>query len=136
MKKVFFIVIIMGITVGVISNKNPYKNSLQTTSKNPNAMYITITSGKVTAEEGAEVEKFLSGFLPKFKKQPGVLNIYHFFRSDKGEEMTIVIWENEDAVKAYRQGELIKEPIAFEKEHNMITNREGYPLIFVSGENK
>jgi len=42
------------------------------------------------------------------------------------------VWENEDAVRAYRGSELIKEAIAFEKAHNMPATREGYPLTFAT----
>ncbi len=95
-------------------------------------MHITMTNSKGTPEQLHEAEEFLSGFLPRFKQQPGVLAIYHFNRPDKGDELTIVVWENEDAVRAYRGSELIKEPIAFEKAHNMPTTREGYSLTFAT----
>jgi heme-degrading monooxygenase HmoA len=93
-------------------------------------MYITFTGGKVTPEESRDLDKFLADFLPRLKRQRGVLAAYQVNKPDKGEEVTIIVWENEEAVKAYRQSELFKEPMAFEKAHNMNTTREGYPVVF------
>ena len=95
-------------------------------------MYITITGGKVTPEQAPLLEEFLAGFLPRMKEFPGVRAIYHFYRPDKGDDQTIVIWENEEAAKAYRTSALIEEPLAFEQAHNLVTSREGYPLIFAA----
>ncbi len=92
-------------------------------------MFITITTGKVTKEQAQEVDQFLSGFLPRLKReQPGVVATYHFNRPDKGDSVTFIVWESEEAVQAYRQGELIKLPMEFEKSHNMPSIREAYPL--------
>ena len=95
-------------------------------------MFITITTSKVSPEQSEKVEKFLEKFLPRFKQQPGVIAIYHYSRADKGDESTIVIWENPEAVKAYRESDLMKEAMAYEQELDLgqMTTREGYPLIF------
>jgi heme-degrading monooxygenase HmoA len=93
-------------------------------------MFITITLSKVDTVQLEKVENFLAEFLPRFQKQPGVNSIYHFDRPDKGDEVTVVVWESEDAVKAYRQSELIKEVIEFEKANNLPATREGYPLKY------
>jgi quinol monooxygenase YgiN len=93
-------------------------------------MLLTITTSKATPEQLQEVETFLHEFLPRLKQQPGVLAIYHFARPEQGDESTIIIWENEEAVKAYRASDLIKEAIAFEQAHNLPSTREGYPLIY------
>jgi quinol monooxygenase YgiN len=95
-------------------------------------MYVTMTGGKITPEQSAATEKFLAEFLPRFRRQPGVLAVYHYMMPDKGEDLTITIWTGPEAVKAYRESELIKEPMAFEKAHGMATNRSGYPLIYAS----
>ena len=93
-------------------------------------MFITITTSKATSEQFQEVETFLHGFLPRLEHQAGVLAIYHYARPEQGDESTIIIWENEEAVKAYRTGDLIKEAIAFEQAHHLPSTREGYRLIY------
>lgn len=93
-------------------------------------MFMTITTSKATPEQLQEVETFLHEFLPRLKQQPGVLAIYHYVRPEQGDESTIIIWENEEAVQAYRKSELIKEAIAFEQAHHLPSTREGYPLIY------
>jgi len=95
-------------------------------------MFITITTSTVTPEQSKQVENFLQNFLPRMKKQPGVVAIYHYARSDKGDESTIVIWESPEAVKSYRESDLIKEAVAYEQKLGLqgVTTREGYPLIF------
>ncbi len=95
-------------------------------------MYITLTSSVVTDEQSGEVEKFLAEFLPRLKRQPGVLEIYHFKRPELDEEVTAIIWEDEQAMKAYRESELVKEPMAFERQHNLPSQRRGYPLIYAT----
>jgi heme-degrading monooxygenase HmoA len=93
-------------------------------------MFITFTSSTVTEGQGRQVDEFLAEFLPRLKRQPGVLGIYHFSRPDKGDELTVIVWQDEEAVRAYRQSELIKESMAFEEEHHLPSTREGYPLIY------
>ena len=99
-----------------------------------NHMFVTITTSKVTAAQLSEVEKFLQVFLPRLQKeQPGVVAILHYARPDKGDDSTIIVWDNPSSVQAYRSGELIKEAIAFEKKLNLSAAREGYPLNYGSG---
>jgi len=93
-------------------------------------MYITITTSKPTPEQFPEVEAFLYQFLPRVQQQPGVVAVYHYVRPDKGDDRTLIIWENEAAVQAYRTSALVKEAIAFEQAHNLPTAREGYPLRY------
>ena len=95
-------------------------------------MHITITRSEVTEEQSREVDQFLAGFLPRFKSQPGVLAVFHYNRPEIGDEVTITVWESEDAIRAYRQSELIKEPIAFESDHDLPTTREAYPLVYAA----
>ena len=97
-------------------------------------MFITITTSKVSPEQSVKVEKFLEKFLPRFKQQPGVIAIYHFARADKGDEITIVIWESPMAVKAYRESDLMKKAVTYEQELGLsqMTTREGYPLVYSS----
>jgi heme-degrading monooxygenase HmoA len=93
-------------------------------------MYITITSSKVPPEHSERVEIFLRDFLPRLKQQKGVLAIYHFARQDKDDESTLVVWKSQEDVKRYREGELIKEAIAFESQLNLPSTRDSYPLIY------
>ena len=95
-------------------------------------MFITITTSKVTLEQSKQVESFLKDFLPRLKQQPGVVAIYHYSRPEKGDESTVVIWGSPEAVKSYRESDLIKEAMAYEQELDLqgTTTREGYPLIF------
>ena len=92
-------------------------------------MYITLTRSEGTPEQLRQTGEFLAEFLPRVKKQQaGLLAVYHFDRPDKGDDLTIMIWENEDALKAYRQSALVKEAMAFEQAHKMPGTREAYPL--------
>lgn len=92
-------------------------------------MLISITSSQITAETFPQVEGFLQTFLPRMRQYPGVIAIYHFAQPDQGDERTIAIWENPEALKAYRESDLVKEAIAFEKQLNLPSTREAYPLI-------
>ncbi len=95
-------------------------------------MFITITTSKPSPEQLPEVEAFLHKFLPRVQQQPGVVVVYHYVRPDKGDDSTLIIWENEAAVQAYRTSALVKEAIAFEQMHNLPATREGYPLMYPS----
>jgi len=101
-------------------------------------MFITITTSKVTPEQSKLVESFLENFLPRMKQRPGVVAIYHYSKPDKGDESTVVIWESPEAVKSYRESDLIKEAMAYEKKLGLheTTTREGYPLIFSANQNE
>ena len=100
-------------------------------------MFITITTSEVTPDQLVQVEGFLKEFLPRMEKQPGVLAIYHYNRPEKGDESTIVIWKDQESLTAYREGELIKEAIAFEKKMGLeATTREGYPLVYPNKEQR
>ncbi len=96
-------------------------------------MFVTITSSKGSAEQAAKAEEFLRGFLSRLKQQPGVVAILHYKRPDMDDESTIIVWENQEAVQAYRKGDLIKEAIAFESKMNMPGTREAYPLTLGYG---
>ena len=91
-------------------------------------MFVTITSNRTSPHQTPEIEDFLGEFLPRLRAFRGVRAIHHFLRPDHGDDVTIIIWDNEDAVKAYRVSELIREVAAFEQSHNTRVVREGYPL--------
>jgi len=93
-------------------------------------MFITVTTSRPKPNQAAEVELFLANFLPRVEQVLGVAAIYHYARLEQGEDVTLIIWESQDAVKSYREGSLFKEAFAFEKELNLATTREGYPLAY------
>ncbi len=93
-------------------------------------MLISITTSQTNPDQLEKVERFLQEFLPRLKQQPGVVAIYHYNRPEKGDETTIVIWENQEALKKYREGNLVKEAIAYEQKLNLPATRESYPLVF------
>jgi len=71
------------------------------------------------------------------EKQPGVLAIYHYNRPEIGNESTLVIWKDQESLKTYREGDLIKEAVAFEKKMGLeATTREGYPLVYPNKEQR
>ena len=91
-------------------------------------MFITITSSSVPSQHVAAVEAFLAEFLPRMKKFPGVRAIYHYTGPEKGDEATVVVWDDEQAVHSYRQSDLIQEALAYERSLGIPSTREGYPL--------
>ncbi len=91
-------------------------------------MFITLTRSQGTAQQLHETGEFLSQFLPRLKQEPGVRAVYHFDRPDHGDDYTIIVWEDEEAAKAYRQSALVKEAMEFEQAHKMPATRESYPL--------
>ncbi len=95
-------------------------------------MFLTITTSHVTPEELTIIEPFMKEFLPKLRKVPGVLSVYYSVRQDKGDETTFIIWEDTDAIKAYREGPLLKEALDFEAKNGLSSAREGYPIDFAA----
>ena len=91
-------------------------------------MYISFTGGKTSKEAEEEVEKFLKEFLPRMRKLPSVVAIYHYSRPELGDNSTVVIWKDREAMLAYRNGDLIKEVGNFEKKMGLSVTRESYPL--------
>jgi heme-degrading monooxygenase HmoA len=90
---------------------------------------ISLTSSRVTPEQGRVVEEFLADFLPRLKaEQPGVVAVYHFSDVEAGEQVTAIVWEDEAARVAYRQSELIKEALVLERRLGLASRREAYPL--------
>jgi heme-degrading monooxygenase HmoA len=93
-------------------------------------MFITVTTSRPKPDQAAEVELFLANFLPRLEQSPGVAAIYHYARLDQGDDITLIIWDSQEAVKNYREGSLFKEAFAFEKELNLDLTREGFPLAY------
>ncbi|HEX9036421.1 MAG TPA: antibiotic biosynthesis monooxygenase [Ktedonobacterales bacterium] len=93
-------------------------------------MFITITTSRGTPEQLQAATTFLSSFLPRLEQHPGVIAVYHYTRPEHGDDTTLIIWENEDAVRAYRASDLVREAIVFEQANNLPATREGYPLEY------
>jgi heme-degrading monooxygenase HmoA len=95
-------------------------------------MVVSITrSSGLTAEERNEVEGFLTSFLSRLEReQPGVVAAYHFHNDESNESTTIIVWQDEAARLAYREGELIKEAIATEQRLGLSSTREAFPLTY------
>jgi heme-degrading monooxygenase HmoA len=91
-------------------------------------MFITLTTGQGTPEQIQAATAFLQSFLPRLEQQPGVVAVYHYTRPEHGDHTTLIIWENEEAVRAYRASDLVREAIAFEQANNLPATREGYRL--------
>lgn len=99
-------------------------------------MVISFTSSPVTPEQGREVDEFLGDFLPRMKEQqPGVVAIYTFTNTASGEQVTVIIWKDEEARAAYLGSELLKEVAAFEERLGVQVTRESHPLtLALSGD--
>ena len=54
-------------------------------------MVISLTTSRVTPEQGQQVEDFLQGFLLKVQQEPGVEAIYHCYSPEPGESTTIIV---------------------------------------------
>jgi heme-degrading monooxygenase HmoA len=93
-------------------------------------MFITITTGQGTPEQIQAATTFLQSFLPRLEQHPGVVAVYHYTRPEHGDHTTLIIWEHEEAVRAYRASDLVREAIAFEQANNLPATREGYPLDY------
>ena len=91
-------------------------------------MYVTISSNRTFPRQRPQVEAFLEGFLPRLRNFRGVRAIHHYLRPDHGDDVTIIIWNNEEAVRAYRASALIREAEDFERAQQSRSVREGYPL--------
>jgi heme-degrading monooxygenase HmoA len=95
-------------------------------------MFITITTGRGISEHIQAATIFLQSFLPRLEKQPGVVAVYHYTRPEHGDHTTLIIWENEEAVRAYRASDLVREAIAFEQANDLPATREGYSVAYPS----
>jgi quinol monooxygenase YgiN len=97
-----------------------------------NGMFITITTSRPKPDQVMMLEAFLSKFLPRLEKLPGVAAVYHYMRPDEGDDSTIIIWENMQALKDYREGALVQETVAFEKKLGLPATRETFPLAYAA----
>ena len=88
-------------------------------------MVVTVTEGHPNAAQGVQTEAFLAAFLPRMKREPGVVEILHYTDPESGAAVTVVVWESEGDVRRYREGELITEAIAFEQQVGETARRAG-----------
>jgi hypothetical protein len=63
---------------------------------------ISITSSKPNDEERHRIDEFLEQLLPRVEHFPGTHGVYHFWRAEESESVTIIIWESEDALMSSR----------------------------------
>jgi heme-degrading monooxygenase HmoA len=92
-------------------------------------MYVTITASRgLDAEQAERVEAFLGGFLPRLKQEPGVVEVLHGASPDGRDLTTVIVWESADAVRGYREGALIREPMALEAELGLASTREAFAV--------
>jgi heme-degrading monooxygenase HmoA len=90
-------------------------------------MYATVTASRgLSAEQAERVEGFLAEFLPRLKQEAGVKEIRHGRSPDGLDVTTIIVWEDADAAKRYRESALIREPMALEEELGLASTREGF----------
>jgi heme-degrading monooxygenase HmoA len=57
-----------------------------------------------------------------------VVSHYHFMKPNRGEEVTAIIWESEDARADFRESELIKEALELKQRLGVASTREAHPL--------
>lgn len=88
-------------------------------------MIVTVTEGHPDEEQAAQTEALLAEFLPRMREQPGVVEILHYSDPESGTVSTVVVWESEADVRRYREGELIKEAMAFEQQAGESARRAG-----------
>jgi hypothetical protein len=67
-------------------------------------------------------------FLPRLEQAPGVVEILHGGSSDGRDVTTIIVWESPDDARRYREGALIKEPMALEEELESSSMREAFAV--------
>lgn len=93
-------------------------------------MFITTTVGRLKPGQLELVEAYMADFLPRLRQVPGVEAVYHYLRPDPAEEVTIIIWRDPEAIKTYRASPFFQEAARFEQEHQIPSQREGFPLVY------
>jgi heme-degrading monooxygenase HmoA len=77
-----------------------------------------------------KAETYMASFLPRLHELPGVEAVYHYLRPELQDDVTIIIWKDQAALKQYRESALFLEAVDFEKEHHIPSIREGFPLVY------
>ncbi len=93
-------------------------------------MVISFTTSKLSADQASQVDTFLQGFLSRLVELPGVVAAYHFTNETAGESTTVIVWRDDESRLAYRNSDLIKEAMKFERQMGISSSREAYPLTF------
>lgn len=93
-------------------------------------MVISFTTSKPNQDQHHQVESFLAEFLPRLAQQPGVVGAYHFTDAEAGESTTVIVWRDDAARMAYRDGRLIHEAQAFEAQLGLSSTRRAFPLSY------
>ena len=98
-------------------------------------MFITTTTSKPQADQIESVEAYSAAFLPRLRELPGIIAVYHFRRPEQQEDVTIIVWKDQAALKNYRKSPLFQEAVAYEKENQNPSVREGFPLVYPVSQN-
>ena len=93
-------------------------------------MVISFTTSTPNPDQHPQVEAFLAEFLPRLAKQPGVVGAYHFTDAEAGESTTVIVWRDDAARMAYRDGQLLREAQAFEAQQGLSSTRRAFPLSY------
>lgn len=94
-------------------------------------MVISVTTSHPKREQRLEVETHLADFLPRLERQqPGVVAAYHFHDEAPGDSPTMIVWQDEASRLAYRESELIAEPMAMEQRLGLSSTRTTFPLTY------
>jgi heme-degrading monooxygenase HmoA len=93
-------------------------------------MFITTTLSMPRTDQKENVETFMAKFLPRLRVHPGVVAVFHYLRPEKSDEVTIIVWEDQDALKNYRESTLFLEAVTYDKENQISSVREGFPLVY------
>jgi len=91
---------------------------------------ISFTTSKPNPDQATQVESFLAEFLPRLAQQPGVVGAYHFTDAEAGESTTVIVWRDDAARMAYRDGQLIRDAQAFEAQMGLSSTRRAFPLSY------
>lgn len=92
-------------------------------------MVVTVTEGRYGAEQRARTESFVAEFLPRMKQEPGVGEILHYADDEGGIASPVVVSESDADVRRSREGESVKEAIAFEQRSGEPARRSGPFLV-------
>ena len=93
-------------------------------------MIISLTTSRPDPGQRAEVDAFLSGFLPRLERQPGVVAVYHYSDEESGESTTLIVWQDEASRLAYRESDLIGEAIGLARRLGLTSTRKAFPLTY------